>query len=74
MEIKYEVKETCGVVSEDNNYELRLQKISWNGKPAKYDLRRWKKEDDSMTKGITLSDEELKSLYEKLEELFEEEN
>lgn len=66
-EIKFEVIEDFGVISEKNGYELKLQKISWNGRDAKYDIRPWK--DDKCGKGITLTDEELKALHDKLKEL-----
>lgn len=66
-EIKMEIVNDYGVISEKNGYELKLQKISWNGRDAKYDIRPWK--DDKCGKGITLTDDELTSLYAKLKEL-----
>lgn len=66
-EIKMEVVNDYGVISEKNGYELKLQKIAWNGRDAKYDIRPWK--DDKCGKGITLTDDELTSLYAKLKEL-----
>ena len=66
-EIKMDIIEDYGVISEKNGYELRLRKISWNNRDAKFDIRPWK--DDKCGKGITLSDEELKGLLDKLKEL-----
>lgn len=66
-EIKMDIIEDYGVISEKNGYELRLRKISWNGRDAKFDIRPWK--DDKCGKGITLTDEELKGLLDKLKEL-----
>lgn len=66
-EIKIEVVEDYGVIAEKNGYELKLQKIKWNDRDAKFDIRPWK--DDKCGKGITLTDEELKGLYDKLKEL-----
>lgn len=40
--------------------ELNL--ISWDDRPAKYDLRTWGPEHSSMGKGITLTEEELRKL------------
>lgn len=66
-EIKYEVVKDYGVISTKGDYELKLQKIAWNGREAKYDIRPWK--DDKCGKGATFTDEELKGLYDKLKEL-----
>lgn len=66
-EIKMDIIEDYGVISEKNGYELRLRKISWNDRDAKFDIRPWK--EDKCGKGITLTDEELKGLLDKLKEL-----
>ena len=66
-DIKYEIKETVGVIAESaKGWKKELNLISWNGKTAKYDLRDWAPEHEKMGKGITLSKEELKSLRELL--------
>ena len=66
-EIKFEVLENYGVISEKNGYELKLQKISWNEKDAKFDIRPWK--DGKCGKGLTLTDDELKGLVKLLKDL-----
>lgn len=66
-DITMEVIKDYGTISEKNGYELKLQKISWNGKDAKFDIRPWK--DDKCGKGITLTNEELKGLFDKIKEL-----
>ena len=43
--------------------------MSWNDRPAKYDLREWAPDHSRMGKGITLSDEEAKMLREALNEI-----
>ncbi|MBR1402964.1 MAG: hypothetical protein IJ558_02175 [Treponema sp.] len=51
------------VVSEGSGgWNLELNKISWNKKPAKYDLRSWSADHQKMGKGVTLTAEELKKL------------
>ena len=66
-DIKYEIKETVGVIAETaKGWKKELNLISWNGKEAKYDLRDWAPEHEKMGKGITLSKEELKALKELL--------
>ena len=66
-DITMEVIKDYGTISEKNGYELKLQKISWNGKDAKYDIRPWK--DGKCGKGITLTDDELKGLFDKIKDL-----
>lgn len=62
-EIKYEIKETLGSVSESaKGWSKELNLVSWNGKEAKYDLRDWAPEHEKMGKGITLTEDELKAL------------
>lgn len=68
-DFKFEVIEDYGVIATKGDYELKLQKISWNGREAKYDIRPWK--DGKCGKGATFTDEELKGLFDKLTELDE---
>ncbi len=62
-EIKYEITENFGVLSESNkgwNKELNL--VSWNDREPKYDIRDWSPDHEKMGKGVTLSKDELKEL------------
>lgn len=69
-DIKYEIKEPIGLVSESNKgWTKELNLISWNGRTAKYDLRDWSPEHEKMGKGITLSREELMQLKEILNKM-----
>ncbi|MGM9988423.1 MAG: YdbC family protein [Bacillaceae bacterium] len=69
-EIKYEIKETIGVVSQSaKGWNKELNLISWNNREAKYDLRDWAPEHEKMGKGITLTVEELKALKQLLNQL-----
>lgn len=62
-ELKYEIIETVGVLSESpKGWTKELNLVSWNGRDAKYDLRDWAPNKEKMGKGITLTEEELKSL------------
>lgn len=66
-EIKFEIKETVGVIAESaKGWKKELNLISWNGKEAKYDLREWAPEHEKMGKGVTLTNDELKALKELL--------
>ena len=62
-EIKFEIKETSGVLSESaKGWTKELNLISWNDKEAKYDIRDWDAEHKKMGKGVTLSLDDLKKL------------
>lgn len=61
-ELKYEITERIAILSEKGPWTKELNKISWNERPPKYDLRDWNHEENRMGKGVTLSDEEMKNL------------
>jgi hypothetical protein len=62
-DIKFEIKETIGTLSESaKGWSKELNLISWNGQEPKYDLRDWAPDHTKMRKGVTLSVEELKKL------------
>lgn len=65
-EIKYEITEKIAVLSEKGNWTKELNKVSWNERAAKYDIRDWNHEEGKIGKGITLSDEEAEVLKEAL--------
>ncbi len=70
-EIKYEIEKELGVLSiSDKGWTKELNLVSWNGGKAKYDLRDWAPEHEQMGKGVTLTEEEAKQLYEILGGLF----
>ena len=52
-----------------NGWKKQLTYTSWNGREPKFDLRSWDEEHQSMTKGITLTKEELIKLKEILNEV-----
>ena len=62
-DFKFEIVEHIGTLSESaKGWTKELNKISWNDRPAKYDLRDWNHESGKMGKGATLSDEEVQNL------------
>ncbi|MCM1399373.1 MAG: YdbC family protein [Clostridium sp.] len=72
-DIKYEIKEEIGVLSESaKGWTKELNLISWNGAAPKYDLRDWAPNHEKMGKGITLSADEVQELYKLLEKIVEE--
>lgn len=69
-DIKFEVKDTFGVLSESpKGWTKELNLISWNDKAAKYDIREWDPNHEKMGKGITLSVDELKKLKDILNDI-----
>lgn len=61
--IEYEIMEEIGVLSENaRGWRKELNKVSWNGRPPKYDIRDWSEDHEKMGKGITLTDEEAEAL------------
>ena len=69
-EITYDIEERIAVLSTNaRGWERQLNLISWNGHPAKYDIRDWSPDGSRMSKGISLSADEMKTLKDILEEL-----
>ena len=69
-DIKYEIKETLGILSENNRgWSKEVNFISWNDREPKYDIRDWSPEHEKMGKGVTLSVEEMKKLRDLLNDL-----
>lgn len=68
-EIKYEIVERIAVLSESGKWTKELNKVSWNDRPAKYDLRDWDHEDSKIGKGATLTEEEIHNLRQVLDAL-----
>ena len=50
------------ISSGTNGWKLELNKISWNGRAPKYDIRSWSEDHKKMGKGVTLTEDELKNL------------
>lgn len=72
--IEYEVKKTIGILSVNNSWQKELNLVSWNGQPAKLDIRSWSPDHKKMGKGVTLSEEEGEKLLMLLGELQEKQN
>ena len=69
-DIKYEIIKKIGVLSNtEKGWEKALNLISWNDRDAKYDIRDWSPDGKTMSKGITLSKEELKALKDLLNQM-----
>ena len=64
-EFTYEIVEQVGILSQNTNgWSRQINRISWNGREPKYDIRDWAPNNEKMGKGISLSGEELQILKE----------
>ena len=69
-EFSFEIEEKLLVLSEnDKGWTKELNRVSFNGAPAKYDIRTWSPDHTKMGKGITLSNEEFQVLVDALQKL-----
>lgn len=69
-EIKFEFKGEHKIIAPTSrNWNLELNLISWNGREPKYDIRSWSPDHTKMSKGITLTADELKALKKTLDEI-----
>jgi len=66
-DIKFEIVKKIGVLSKsEKGWAKELNLVSWNDREPKYDIRAWSPDGQTMSKGITLSKEELIALKELL--------
>ena len=69
-EFTYEVTERIAVLSTNaRGWERQLNMVSWNGNPPKYDIRDWSPDGTRMGKGISLTEDELKTLKDILNDM-----
>lgn len=62
-EIKFDIEDKLGEISERKGWTKEVNLVSWNGRKAKLDIREWDEEHKKMGKGITLSKKEVIELY-----------
>jgi hypothetical protein len=63
---KYEIVETLVEFPKSGKYHKELNLVKWGDREPKYDLRGWSDDQTEMTKGITLTKEEMAILKEKI--------
>ena len=63
--ITFTIEEELGDLSvASNGWKKQLTYTSWNGRNPKFDLRSWSDDHNAMTKGLTLTTEEMVKLKE----------
>lgn len=60
--IPFEIVQNIGTLSESGTWKKELNIIKWGENIAKYDIRTWNADHTKVSKGITLSAEELIAL------------
>ncbi len=70
--IDFRVESTLAEIGHTGSSAKRLTVTSWNGRPAKLDLRTWRTDTDPQQpgRGLTLSDEEARALLDALQRYF----
>lgn len=64
-EIKFEIVKELGVISEGaRGWARELNLVSWNDNPPKFDIRDWSPDHSRMSKGISMTEEEMTKLVE----------
>lgn len=64
-EITFEITKELGVISENpKGWTRELNMVSWNGHDPKYDIRDWSPDHTRMSKGVSLTEDEMKKLVE----------
>ena len=65
-EVTFEIMEHIGVIDTYDNREQAWSKevniVSWNGGPAKVDIRDWSSDHERMSRGITLTEEQAQKM------------
>ena len=63
-EITYEIVKSVGIISENENSKWRreLNLVSWNHGKPKFDIREWSPDHRKMSRGITLTTDELQQI------------
>ncbi|WP_078576607.1 YdbC family protein [Salipaludibacillus agaradhaerens] len=69
-DIKFEIVKHIGELSESpKGWKKELNLISWNNREPKYDVREWSPDHQKMGKGLTFTEEELKTFRSLLNDL-----
>ena len=62
-EISYEIVKRIGVINRyPTGWSKEINLVSWNEGPAKYDIRDWGPNYEHMSRGITLTEQEIARL------------
>lgn len=64
-DITFEITKELGVISENaKGWTRELNMVSWNGHEPKFDIRDWSPDHTRMSKGVSMTEDEMKQLVE----------
>ncbi len=67
-EFSYEIVEYIGVIRAlSNGFSKELNIVSWNGRRPKFDIRDWNSDHSRMTRGVTLTKDDMDKICELVE-------
>ena len=70
-QITSEITKEIAVLGENNRgYTKEANFVSWNGNTAKLDIREWHPNHERCGKGVTLTEDEGRKLYEALKTIY----
>ncbi len=69
--MEFKIIRNIAVLSEEGIWSKELNIVRWFGKTDKFDLRSWTSDHNTMSKGITLNDQELENLKDALNDMYE---
>ena len=62
-EVRFQIVEHIGVIStHSTGWNKELNIVSWNGGQPKYDIRDWDETHEHMSRGITLTEKEMRTI------------
>ena len=62
-EISFEIVKRIGIIERrPSGWSKEVNLVSWNGGPAKYDIRDWAPDHEHMSRGAALTEQELARL------------
>ena len=64
-------KNVFSIPADTDGWNLELNLISWGGREAKWDLRKWQADHEKMGKGCSMSEDEVVLLFQKSKEILE---
>ncbi len=69
-DFSWEIVESLGVLSDNpKGWTKELNLVSWNGREAKFDIREWAPDHETMSKGLTFTKDEMEALKDLLDKV-----
>ena len=61
-DFSYNIIQNIATISQRGTWSLELSLISWGGRPVTGDLRKWNEDHSRLSKGLSLTRDEVKAL------------